>query len=111
MTRLAQRFVRGRSDLSTDRRGRPRLAVLSVPHVPGRDGITHTPQPLWDPGVSRHAISRQKGEREPDNSTEDELMGCTENSPEEAELAALTDVIEAYELQRWPTGKIPGGKG
>ena len=39
------------------------------------------------------------------------LMGCTENSPEEAELAALTDVIEAYEGQRWPTGKIAGGKG
>jgi hypothetical protein len=32
----------------------------------------------------------------------DELMGCTENSPEEAELAALTDVIEAYESRRWP---------
>ena len=41
----------------------------------------------------------------------DALMGCTENSPEEAELAALTDVIEAYERQRWPTGKIAGGKG
>ncbi len=41
----------------------------------------------------------------------DALMGCTENSPEEAELAALTDVIEAYERQRWPEGKIPGGKG
>ena len=41
----------------------------------------------------------------------DELMGRTENSLEEAELAALTDVIEAYELQRWPTGKIAGGKG
>jgi len=41
----------------------------------------------------------------------DELMGCTENSPEEAELAALTDVIESYERQRWPLGKIPSGKG
>src|SRR5262245_5007685 len=41
----------------------------------------------------------------------DALMGCTENSPEEAELAALTDVIEAYERQPWPDGKIPGGKG
>jgi hypothetical protein len=41
----------------------------------------------------------------------DTLMGCTENSPEEAELAALTDVIEAYERQRWPEVRIPGGKG
>jgi hypothetical protein len=41
----------------------------------------------------------------------DALMGCTENSPEEAELAALTDVIEAYERQRWPDGKFSGGKG
>jgi hypothetical protein len=41
----------------------------------------------------------------------DELMGCTESSPEEAELAALTDVLEAYESRRWPLGKIPGGKG
>ena len=41
----------------------------------------------------------------------DELMGCIENSPEERELAALTDVIESYERQRWPLGKIPGGKG
>jgi hypothetical protein len=41
----------------------------------------------------------------------DALMGCVEGSPEEAELAALTDVIEAYERQRWPEGRIPGGKG
>ena len=37
--------------------------------------------------------------------------GLDESSPEEAELAALTDVIEAYEIQRWPDGKIHGGKG
>jgi hypothetical protein len=35
----------------------------------------------------------------------DALMGCAENSPEEAELAALTDAIEAYELLRWPEGR------
>jgi hypothetical protein len=41
----------------------------------------------------------------------DALMGCVEASPEEAELATLTDVIEAYEAVRWPEGKEPGGKG
>ena len=41
----------------------------------------------------------------------DALVGCVEGSPEEAELQALTDAIEAYERQRWPLGKILGGKG
>src|SRR5262245_20250461 len=41
----------------------------------------------------------------------DALMGCTENSPEVAELVALTDVIEAYERQRWPLGRTPGSNG
>ena len=41
----------------------------------------------------------------------DALMGCVEGSAEEAELAMLTDIIESYERQRWPEGRIPGGKG
>jgi hypothetical protein len=35
----------------------------------------------------------------------DALIGCVEGSPKR------TDVIEAYERQRWPSGKIAGGKG
>jgi hypothetical protein len=41
----------------------------------------------------------------------DELVGCTEGSPEDEELRALADVIEAYDAKRWPSGKVAGGKG
>ena len=41
----------------------------------------------------------------------DDLVGCTEGSPEEAELSTLTDVIDAYEAKRWLSGKVTGGKG
>jgi len=40
----------------------------------------------------------------------DELEGCIEGS-EEAELAVITDAIEAYKAKRWPLGNEPGGKG
>jgi hypothetical protein len=41
----------------------------------------------------------------------DALEGCPEGSEDEAELAVITDAIEAYEAVRWPAGKEPGGKG
>ena len=41
----------------------------------------------------------------------DELEGCIEGSPEEAEFASIADALEAYEELRWPLGKVPGGKG
>jgi hypothetical protein len=41
----------------------------------------------------------------------DELVGCTEGSPEEEELRTLTDAIETYDAKRWPSGKAAGGKG
>jgi hypothetical protein len=41
----------------------------------------------------------------------DALAGCTEGSEEEAELEKMIDLIDAYEVKRWPLGKEPGGKG
>jgi hypothetical protein len=44
----------------------------------------------------------------------DALASCTEGSEEEAELEKIIDLIEAYEVKRWPLGKdptVPGGKG
>ena len=41
----------------------------------------------------------------------DELEGCIEGSPEEAEFASIADALEAYEEVWWPFGKAPGGKG
>jgi hypothetical protein len=57
---------------------------------------------FWYESDAMHALLIKRG---------DELVGCTEGSPEEAELRALADVIDAYESKRWPSGKTAGGKG
>ena len=65
-------------------------------------GHRPTAAPLQTPSDKMHALLVERA---------DTLMGCTEGSPEEAELATLTDAIEAYEAVRWPNGKVAGGKG
>jgi hypothetical protein len=39
------------------------------------------------------------------------LSSTREGSEEEAELKRIVDAIDAYEVIRWPTGKVNGGKG
>ncbi len=64
--------------------------------------MTATAERFWQESDAMHTLLVERA---------DELVGCTEGSPEEAELERLTDVIEAYEAKRWPSGKTAGGKG
>ncbi len=57
---------------------------------------------FWREADAMHAVLVKRA---------DELIGCTEGSPEEEELRALADVIDAYGAKRWPSGKVAGGKG
>jgi hypothetical protein len=56
--------------------------------------------PQWSEADAMHALLVKRAEL---------LMG--RRSPEDEELRALADVIEAYEAKRWPSGKVAGGKG
>lgn len=59
-------------------------------------------QPFWPEADRLHALLMDRAEV---------LSGCIEDSPEEDELRAIADALEAYEFRRWPGGKIAGGKG
>ena len=63
--------------------------------------VTAIAKRFWHEADAMHALLIKRA---------DALMGCTEGSPEEEELRALADVIEAYEAKRWPSGKVAGGK-
>jgi len=41
----------------------------------------------------------------------DVLMGAPEATEGATELQIISDAVEAYEIKRWPRGKVPGGKG
>lgn len=64
--------------------------------------MTATAELFWREADAMHTLLVKRA---------DELVGCTEGSPEEEELHTLADVIDAYEAKRWPDGKLPDGKG
>ena len=68
----------------------------------GREDGRYRRTVFWHESDAMHALLVKRA---------DELVGCTEGSPEEEELRALADVIDAYEAKRWASGKMAGGKG
>jgi hypothetical protein len=41
----------------------------------------------------------------------DEIGGCPDGSPDDAELKSIADALEAYEAKRWPSGRETTGNG
>jgi hypothetical protein len=72
-----------------------------------RDGewlptVLAPPLPLTAEADAMHGMLMQRA---------DALNGCSKGSDEEGELETIVDLLEAYEVKRWPLGKEPGGKG
>jgi hypothetical protein len=58
-----------------------------------------------------HTCRRDRPHAWPAHRARGRADGCLEGSAEEAELAMLTDVIEAYARQRSPDGRISRRQG
>jgi hypothetical protein len=58
------------------------------------EGMTATAERFWHEADAMHAILVKQA---------DELIGCTEGSPEEEELRLVVNAAEAYEAKRWPS--------
>jgi hypothetical protein len=80
-------------------------------------GYTYSLDEGWSPPSNAQSIGTLLATAEADAMHSilvhraDALQGCTEGSPEEAELESVVDAIEAYQAKRWPDGKEAGGKG
>jgi hypothetical protein len=81
------------------------LETLGYTFAGGKWSAANDAAPVWPGQAEADLLHRKLILRA------DALEGCTKNSPEEQELEAIIDAIEAYEAVRWPTGKVPNGKG
>jgi hypothetical protein len=68
----------------------------------GRGAIGGTPPDFAAEADVMHALLVMRA---------DVLIGAPETSDGATELRHITDAVEAYEIKRWPRGKVQGGKG
>jgi hypothetical protein len=90
---------RARSE--TSREGAMGTVARMMAEALGASG-TPTEDQSWAEADAMHSLLMRRA---------DNLMGCIQGSPEEEELRIIADALEAYEVKRWPEGKVAGGKG